>query len=313
MLTKSFHPIASLDEVLRALAERVEIPADWEDQIDTCTRATASDSDTTLTRALQVGLLANSIKASYRRWQAAARLHYGLTEFHDQAIRWCNWKATGLPARLNTEEQKRAMTVLVSLAQASERRVNAYLAGQMLPHEPSHYDDGKWVECLGFDRNELIALLDQLEIPHRDKNNNEGAPDTVPDADTRDSITKQHIRKKLKRDTLDTPIDRAIEIAGDDQHTADVWLALKKLALDGEDPFTGGIGHDGSLAFNKSAYVDGAEKIGYFTLNALDAGKLSTTPISVDKRHAPSISVRVIFSLVANRYRPLRVRQIDPC
>lgn len=74
---------------------------------------------------------------------------------------------------------------------------------------------------------------------------------TAGETSATSSVTADMTRakaKKARQNFLDAPIDRAIKTAGSDVAAA-VFLALKNMALEGKDPFTGEISKAGGLYY----------------------------------------------------------------
>jgi len=71
-------------------------------------------------------------------------------------------------------------------------------------------------------------------------------------------------KHRLRRNSLDAPIERAIALAGS-KALSDVWVQLRELALDGVAPFTGVLDGD------KLVYTDDDNKLAYFSRVALKA------------------------------------------
>lgn len=71
------------------------------------------------------------------------------------------------------------------------------------------------------------------------------------------------IRNKLRLNTIDVPIDKAIAEAGC-LTTANVWLKLKEIALNSEAPFTGLVEH------TALCYTNDNDEVAKLTKNALD-------------------------------------------
>jgi hypothetical protein len=82
----------------------------------------------------------------------------------------------------------------------------------------------------------------------------------LPAAAPTEAKTKKH---KLRTNSLDAPIEKAIEQAGN-LATATVFLKLKELAINGELPFTGQVEGDALC------YTNDNDEPGNLTKNALD-------------------------------------------
>ncbi len=106
------------------------------------------------------------------------------------------------------------------------------------------------------------------------------APDAKVEAVTPAPVPKSN---KLRTNTLDPAIDKAIEQAGSVEN-APVWLKLKELALAGESPFTGAISGDALC------YTSDNDQHATLTKNAVckRLAKRRQSPIAADRcRLAP--------------------------
>ncbi|MDR5814980.1 hypothetical protein QCE62_15465 [Caballeronia sp. LZ033] len=167
-----------LSEAIDGIAKRIDLPSHWERSIERCAFSTLPycgfDPEHNRIHRSQAALLAASLARSYRRWNAAADLHFCLSEAGDERPVWRNWVSTGRPVRLDPEESKRAMSFLELMSRDSEERLMAYLNGKFdaglkqprgLP-PLFHRVDRHWVECLGFERGALIDFLDCQNVSH---------------------------------------------------------------------------------------------------------------------------------------------------
>jgi hypothetical protein len=167
-----------LSEAIDAIAKRINLPPDWRSRIERCAFSTLPycgfDPERNRIHRSEAALLATSLASSYQRWNAAADLHFCLSEAGDERPVWRNWMSTGRPVRLDPEESKRAMFLLELTSRDSEGRLMAYLNGKFdagLKHPrglPPLFDgvDRHWLECLGFERGALIDFLDYQNVPH---------------------------------------------------------------------------------------------------------------------------------------------------
>jgi hypothetical protein len=230
---------------------------------------------------IQLDFFEGLLREAGRRWGAASLLHFHLLETGDQSPKWRNWLATGLAARLGMGGQQRAMTIIERIASDDESFVRAHLEKRLVPDLeeaaaiPSLFDpqEARWIEHLGFARNELINFLNREGIAH----DLVGLPeDPLLGVDTEagspsDEEANFRVRQiKQRRDLLEPAIDLAVKNADGSMGTADVWLSLKQLALNEHPPFTTAISERGGLAYNDHD-SSGKPCINDFTKDALDA------------------------------------------
>jgi hypothetical protein len=87
----------------------------------------------------------------------------------------------------------------------------------------------------------------------------------TPESSPADSPAPLNVtRHRLRRNSLDAPIEQAIKLAGS-MALSDVWVQLRELALGGIAPFTGVLDGD------KFMYTDDDNKLAYFSRVALKA------------------------------------------
>ncbi|MBI0326870.1 hypothetical protein [Burkholderia plantarii] len=178
-------PCITLDEVIALIAEHgVEIPEEEALQIEHFVEKLPGNSVEPVTqRPFQPAVV---MERFYRRWLAASRLHWELTEHAEHSPAWRNWSVTGQPVRLDAEGGKRAMSVLERMISCNRDQFNDFLSGreQLTPWslvaESMLFgvDDRVWLSGLGFETEAVLEFL-RAKAPAADKVPEAGLPEAT--------------------------------------------------------------------------------------------------------------------------------------
>lgn len=216
---------------------------------------------------------------AYRESYAAAKLDQQLQNSPDTCPKTYDVRPTGL-YRYNEAAYAEMSSILVHMSQWYFRACQS-LDGEDGPvidkyarkliYAP-HNKDGQFkdishadrYEEIGFKLAEIVVFLQSnkisndlaksSEIVNKDKIDDSADKDKTCLAISEKAVTepKRHIYtsdKKERLNELDSLIDKAIKNATGDS-VADIFMALKKMALDEEGPFTGTV--DGGLQYTNS-------------------------------------------------------------
>ncbi|RDU94954.1 hypothetical protein [Trinickia dinghuensis] len=186
-------PCITLDEVIALIAEHgVEIPEEEALQIEHFVEKLPGNAVEPVAQGpFQPAMVMARI---YRRWLAASRLHWELTEHAEHSPAWRNWSVTGQPVRLDAEGRKRAMAMLERMTSRNRDQFNDFLSGreQLTPLSLAAdsvlfgVDDRVWLSGLGFETEAVLEFL-RAKAPTADK-----VPETgLPEATTEDEPVKE--------------------------------------------------------------------------------------------------------------------------
>lgn len=278
----------SLLEAVSCLAENVPTPDAWKNGvlkheeivatpfIDRLGRPHFSE----VTHRFKVEMINNLFLSAFRTSEAAAALDQYLHNELPHGPRWFDRGETGRP-KFSEAAREEAMPLLVHMSRYFDRYVSAYRSGRFDTWPISdeiEFNQGKFrnpadvqrLNEVGFERTELVSFLDRNGIPHSFHSSLLCDAETAPSSDPGPHFpsipaTKTYIAKKKRRNSLDSAIDKAIELAGGTHKTADVHQALKELALAGAPPFNGIIGKTGAMK-----YTDDKNNLRELTKSQLD-------------------------------------------
>ena len=174
----------SVSELVESVAKHVPIPEAWKDGvlkraeipitpfIDRSGRAHVLESN----HQIKVDMLNGLFLSAFRDSEAAAALDQYLHNAAAQGPRWFDWGETGRP-KLSDAARNEAMPMLVHMSRYFDRYIKAYQLGrfdswpnandiQSSEGKFKNTGDAKRLREIGFERTELILLLDRHEIPH---------------------------------------------------------------------------------------------------------------------------------------------------
>nr|WP_038716127.1 hypothetical protein [Burkholderia pseudomallei] len=178
-------PCITLDEVIALIAEHgVEIPEEEALQIEHFAEKLPGNAVEPVTRRpFQPAVV---MERFYRRWLAASRLHWELTEHAEHSPAWRNWSVTGQPVRLDAEGGTRAMSMLERMISCNRDQFNDFLSGreQLTPWslvaESMLFgvDDRAWLSGLGFETEAVLEFL-RVKAPAADNVSETGRPEVA--------------------------------------------------------------------------------------------------------------------------------------
>ncbi|CAJ3197036.1 Uncharacterised protein [Burkholderia pseudomallei] len=178
-------PCITLDEVIALIAEHgVEIPEEEALQIEHFVEKLPGNAvEPIAQRPFQPAMVMARL---YRRWLAASRLHWELTEHAEHSPAWRNWSVTGQPVRLDAEGRKRAMSIVERMISCNRDQFNDFLCGRE-PLTPLSLaadsvlfgvDDRAWLSGLGFETDAVLEFL-RAKAPAADNVSETGRPEVA--------------------------------------------------------------------------------------------------------------------------------------